>query len=167
MATLYPGAIDDFAEASPTYMADPDATGRTHEERHDDVESAIEAVQTVLGANIANVTLAGSPGITLWAGTLAQFLGGADIPAGMAHPVALVDRLRSALLVIAVDLPDEERNIDPRRARVDARRIVAVEATRTLVVSLRVRHQGLLRLEVLHELGFVCGTFVFCHGMER
>jgi hypothetical protein len=44
--TTFPGAVDDFAAASPTNLGDDDSTGRTHSERHDDVEAAMEAVQT-------------------------------------------------------------------------------------------------------------------------
>jgi len=51
MGTNYPGGLDNFAGTSPTYMADDDTTGRTHPERHDDVELAMEAVQTELGTN--------------------------------------------------------------------------------------------------------------------
>lgn len=51
MTSAYPGAIDDFSESSPTYMSDPDATGRVHSARHDDVESAIEQVEETLGVN--------------------------------------------------------------------------------------------------------------------
>lgn len=50
-ASVYPGALDNFAEASPTNLGDNDATGRTHSERHDDVEAAAEAVQGELGLN--------------------------------------------------------------------------------------------------------------------
>lgn len=49
--TSYPGAIDDFAEASPSSLGSNDATGRTHSERHDDVEAAVEAIETELGTN--------------------------------------------------------------------------------------------------------------------
>ena len=50
-ATLYPGGLDNFAESSPTNLGDNDSTGRTHAERHDDIESAMEAVQGELGTN--------------------------------------------------------------------------------------------------------------------
>lgn len=50
-ASVYPGALDNFAEASPTNLGDNDSTGRTHRERHDDVEAAVEAVQGELGLN--------------------------------------------------------------------------------------------------------------------
>ena len=49
----YPGALDDFAEASPTHLGDDDSTGRNHSERHDDVEAAMEAVQGELGVDPA------------------------------------------------------------------------------------------------------------------
>jgi hypothetical protein len=45
--TTFPGAVDDFATASPTNLGDADSKGRTHDERHDDMEAAMEAVQTV------------------------------------------------------------------------------------------------------------------------
>jgi hypothetical protein len=48
MATNYPGSVDDFATTSPTNLADDDSTGRTHSERHNDIESAMEAVQSSL-----------------------------------------------------------------------------------------------------------------------
>lgn len=44
--TAFPGAVDDFATTSPTNLGDDDSKGRTHSERHDDMESAMEAVQT-------------------------------------------------------------------------------------------------------------------------
>jgi hypothetical protein len=47
----YPGALDNFAEASPTNLGDEDSTGRTHSERHDDLEAAMEAVQEELGTD--------------------------------------------------------------------------------------------------------------------
>lgn len=43
--TAFPGAADDFAGSSPTNLADDDDEGRTHSERHDDMEAAMEAVQ--------------------------------------------------------------------------------------------------------------------------
>ena len=49
--TAYPGALDNFSEVSPTNLGDSDSTGRTHSERHDDVEAAVEAVETELGVN--------------------------------------------------------------------------------------------------------------------
>src|SRR5436190_15373003 len=81
----------------------------------------------------------------------------------MPEPVALVDRLRSTFLVAVIDLPDEERDVDPCRARIDARRIVAIQAARTLVVRLRVAHQRLLRVEVRRELSLGRGFLVLCH----
>jgi len=51
MATNFPGSVDSFAETSPTNLGDDDSTGRTHSERHNDLESAMEAVQSyVIGA---------------------------------------------------------------------------------------------------------------------
>lgn len=51
MATNFPASVDDFATTSPTNLADDDSTGRTHSERHNDMESAMEAVQSwVIGA---------------------------------------------------------------------------------------------------------------------
>lgn len=47
-ATVYPGALDNFAESSPTNLGDNDSTGRTHAERHDDIESAMEALPSPL-----------------------------------------------------------------------------------------------------------------------
>jgi hypothetical protein len=47
MATNFPGSVDDFAKTSPTNLGDDDSTGRTHSERHNDLESAMEAVQRV------------------------------------------------------------------------------------------------------------------------
>lgn len=49
--TSFPGSVDDFAAASPTNnLGDDDTTGRKHSERHDDMEAAMEAVQSyVLG----------------------------------------------------------------------------------------------------------------------
>ena len=45
MATNFPSSVDDFATTSPTNLGDDDSTGRTHSERHNDMESAMEAVQ--------------------------------------------------------------------------------------------------------------------------
>jgi hypothetical protein len=54
MATNFPGSVDDFATTSPTNLADSDSTGRAHAARHNDMESAMEAVQAyVLGAETA------------------------------------------------------------------------------------------------------------------
>lgn len=53
MATSFPGSVDDFSEASPTATGTPDTTGRTHSQRHNDVESAIEAIETEVLALIA------------------------------------------------------------------------------------------------------------------
>lgn len=49
--TSFPGAVDDFALASPTNLGDSDSKGRTHSERHDDMEAAMEAVQGELGTD--------------------------------------------------------------------------------------------------------------------
>lgn len=49
--TSYPGALDDFSTTSPTNLGDDDSKGRKHDERHDDMESAMEAVQTALGTD--------------------------------------------------------------------------------------------------------------------
>jgi hypothetical protein len=51
--TAFPGALDDFATTSPTNLGDDDSTGRTHVERHNDTEAAIEAVQAELGTDPA------------------------------------------------------------------------------------------------------------------
>jgi hypothetical protein len=56
MASAYPGGLDDFAGTSPTYLADDDATGRKHSERHNDVELAVEAVQAELGTDPAGAS---------------------------------------------------------------------------------------------------------------
>ena len=45
----YPTSLDDFATTSPTNLGDDDAKGRKHDERHDDMESAMENVQAELG----------------------------------------------------------------------------------------------------------------------
>lgn len=50
-SSVYPGSLDNFSADSPTNLGDNDSTGRTHSERHDDVEAAIEAVQAELGLN--------------------------------------------------------------------------------------------------------------------
>ena len=54
--SVYPGALDDFAEASPPYLADEDTTGRDHPARHDDLEAAMEAVQGELGTDPAGAS---------------------------------------------------------------------------------------------------------------
>ena len=43
--TSFPTSADDFATTSPTNLGDSDSKGRTHSERHDDMEAAMEAVQ--------------------------------------------------------------------------------------------------------------------------
>lgn len=48
MATNYPTSIDDFATTSPSELGDADTTGRVHSQRHNDMESAMEAVQLSL-----------------------------------------------------------------------------------------------------------------------
>lgn len=52
-SSAYPGGLDDFAESTPSNLGDEDASGRTHSERHDDLESAIEAIQATLGIDPA------------------------------------------------------------------------------------------------------------------
>jgi hypothetical protein len=47
----YPGAIPDFAEASPSNLGDADSKGRTHSQRHNVVEQELEAALTELGTN--------------------------------------------------------------------------------------------------------------------
>ena len=42
MGSSYPSGLDNFAEASPSNLGDSDTSGRTHSERHDDVEAAVE-----------------------------------------------------------------------------------------------------------------------------
>lgn len=55
--TAYPAGLDDFAAATvtptTTKTGTEDSKGRTHSERHDDVEAALEAVQAELGVNPA------------------------------------------------------------------------------------------------------------------
>ena len=50
-ATSFPGGVDDFATTSPTNLGDDDSKGRTHSERHNDMESAMEAVQAHVHAH--------------------------------------------------------------------------------------------------------------------
>ena len=50
-SSVYPSSLDNFSTESPTNLGDNDSTGRTHSERHDDVEAAVEAVQAELGLN--------------------------------------------------------------------------------------------------------------------
>lgn len=45
-STDFPGAVDDFAASSPARLGDLDASGRDHDQRHDDTEAAIIAMQT-------------------------------------------------------------------------------------------------------------------------
>lgn len=54
MATNYPTSVDDFATTSPANLGDDDSTGRTHPERHNDMESAMEAVQAFVLAQTLN-----------------------------------------------------------------------------------------------------------------
>lgn len=54
--SAYPGALDDFALASPTNLGDSDIKGRTHSERSDDMEAAMEAVQAELGTDPAGAS---------------------------------------------------------------------------------------------------------------
>ena len=46
--TSYPTSADDFALASPSELGDADTSGRVHSQRHDDMEAAMEAVQSSL-----------------------------------------------------------------------------------------------------------------------
>ncbi len=55
-SSAYPGALDDFALASPTNLGDSDIKGRTHSERHDDIEAAVEAIETELGTDPAGAS---------------------------------------------------------------------------------------------------------------
>jgi hypothetical protein len=55
-SSAYPGALDDFALASPTNLGDSDIKGRTHSERHDDVEAAVEAIEAELGTDPAGAS---------------------------------------------------------------------------------------------------------------
>lgn len=52
-SSAYPGGLDDFAEESPANLGDEDTSGRTHSERHDDIEAAIENLQAELGTDPA------------------------------------------------------------------------------------------------------------------
>ena len=49
MGSSYPSGLDNFAEASPSNLGDSDTSGRTHSERHDDVEAAVEQIEETLG----------------------------------------------------------------------------------------------------------------------
>jgi hypothetical protein len=53
----YPGALDNFSALSPTNLGDNDSTGRNHGERHDDLEAAVEAIQSELGVNPAGAAV--------------------------------------------------------------------------------------------------------------
>lgn len=55
-SSAYPASLDNFAAASPTNLGDNDTTGRTHSERHDDMEAAVEAVQAELGTDPAGAS---------------------------------------------------------------------------------------------------------------
>lgn len=52
-STNFPSSVDDFSEASPSKLGTDDTSGRKHSERHDDMEAAMEAVQSYV------LTLAG------------------------------------------------------------------------------------------------------------
>jgi hypothetical protein len=43
--TNFPTSADDFSTTSPTNLGDADSKSRTHSQRHDDMEAAMEAVQ--------------------------------------------------------------------------------------------------------------------------
>src|SRR5690606_27066927 len=71
------------------------------------------------------------------AGALAQHGGRADARARQPEDVALEDRARRAAVALRGDAADERGDVDPGRARGDARRVVAVEAAVGLEQRLR------------------------------
>ena len=75
--SVYPGALDDFAEASPPYLADDDTTGRDHPARHDDLEAAMEAVQGELGTDPAGGSATVKARLDALDATVAALTGGA------------------------------------------------------------------------------------------
>lgn len=53
--TSFPASPDNFATTSPTNLGDDDSTGRAHDQRHDDVEAAMEAVEAYGISNIPHI----------------------------------------------------------------------------------------------------------------
>lgn len=84
MGSTYPSSLDNFAESSPANLGDSDTTGRTHSERHDDVEAAMEAVQSYAVSR----TLVDAKG-DLLAGTAADTV--ARLPVGTVGQMLAVD----------------------------------------------------------------------------
>eukprot|EP00659_Diplonema_papillatum_P004142 gene4141-biopygen4076 len=75
-------------------------------------------------------------GIVAHAGLLAEDFRRADPGATAAEDIRRENLLRGALDVLRVDIADERRDIDLAGARVDARRVVAVEAARRFQLGL-------------------------------
>jgi hypothetical protein len=73
-----------------------------------------------------------APPVVVDAITDAEDLDGADARARVAEEVLGEDRPRCPLDVVGRDLVDERRDVDPGRARLDARRVGAVDAPRRL-----------------------------------
>jgi hypothetical protein len=55
MATNYPGALDSLT--NPTATDTLDSVTVPHASQHTDINDAVEAIETALGANLANVVL--------------------------------------------------------------------------------------------------------------
>lgn len=72
--TSFPSSVDDFATTSPGNLSDDDSTGRKHSERHDDMEAAMEVVQTHLLAistrTTASITTASLASLAAESGTV-------------------------------------------------------------------------------------------------
>ena len=84
------------------------------------------------------------------AGFFAQRLGGTDTGAHAAEDVLAENRLGRGLGGAGGDLPDEERDVDRRRAGGDAGRIMAE-------IAALCRHQGLMIVEGGMQIGEVLG----------
>ena len=91
------------------------------------------------------------------AGFLAQRLDRTDTRAHAAHDVGIEDRLAGAARIVGLDLADEERNVDVRRARLHAGRV----ETEIAAVGL---HERLVARERRMQIGKIPGVVV---GTER
>jgi len=86
------------------------------------------------------------------ANALAQNLGRTGPGAGPAHDIVRKNRSGRAVAIAAADLVNEFRDIDPGRARIHARRVVAVEASGCLHEGLRNAQRPVQIGEVLPQL---------------
>ena len=81
MPTSYPGGLDNFT--NPTASDQLDSVTVPHASQHTNINDAVEAIETALGANLANVVL---PARTI--STTAPLAGGGDLSANRTLSIA-------------------------------------------------------------------------------